>query len=85
MACEVEQAAVDQAAADLDEALEQYDHLVDIIAGLTGVLQAAQMALAICMGDSNPLQAQAGSEEKHMFAAMHNAATALRGKLLADR
>jgi hypothetical protein len=85
MACEVEQAAVDQAAADLDQALEQYDQLVDIIAGLTGVLQAAQMALAMCMGNINPMQAQAGSEEKHLFEAMHNAATALRGKLLADR
>lgn len=67
MACEAEQAAVDQAQANLDAALDQYDQLVDIIAGLTGVLQGATTALELCLlnggpGTSEPMVSQSDEQ-----------------------
>ena len=84
MPCELELQAYLAAQSRLDSLLSQYDDLVWQISAATGEVFGAQQALEICMGNLNPLQSQArGSEEKHLFEAMHNAATALRGKLLA--
>ena len=79
MACEVEQQAVNDIQALLDDLLSQYDQLVWTIAGVTGQLQAAQMALAMCQQQGPPTaESMTGSDIQQIQIRMHECSQEIR-------